>query len=433
MHTATPTLQDLIKSAQAGALDALGKQAPVPTKTASARTANDDLEYSQKLAATSLAVAGALRKQAAEGGESPGVSTAISPPGLPAQFAHSSAKPGTSHSSTTAKPEPGAAPASLETSHAKSASEGGGAIPESNASQPDGQPAGGKPKGPLHLLASNEAARSITPKDTYAPREQEMAGLLSQGMNDNDNALQLAFKHHEGAKTAAVPDGAQARAFGGKVRELGEKAKDFLKEQAGKVVPSKHNIEEHRRAALGYAAAGNEMRRDIHAARASRLDLQRKGVQAAGVATAGLGAAGAAKHMYDKSKQQGEPEKTAGFKDLGDKVKAVIDKHLPSKDSINQAWRTAQTRSAVGDGWGAIGQAAQADKLNATRHATLDKLKAGGVAVAGLGAAGAAKHMHDKGKEAPKEEAKTAQDLSIKTASAEELIRQLAEQVNGSK
>lgn len=84
----------------------------------------------------------------------------------------------------------------------KKASEGAGALPESTADQDAGQPIGGKPKGPTHLVSSNQAAINATSKDTYRPREEQTAPLLSQRMNANDHALSKAFKNHDGAKTA---------------------------------------------------------------------------------------------------------------------------------------------------------------------------------------------------------------------------------------
>jgi len=80
---------------------------------------------------------------------------------------------------------------------------GGGSSPgTSSAEQSTGQPAGGKPQGPRHLIASTMAAINATAKDTYEPRKAEMSGLLSQTMNENDNTHQV-FEHHHGAKTAA--------------------------------------------------------------------------------------------------------------------------------------------------------------------------------------------------------------------------------------
>ena len=290
------SLAQMVKAAQQGVLNQLGRGAP---PAAQEKVASDD--YVTKLASVSRAFAAALIKNAED--NSPGVSQAITPPGLPEDLGHSNAKPGLGRSSLTAKPEPGAAPASLETSHAignktaeeegaekkkplaerlsdfakkhpyqasaivdgsigaaiglaaggpqlaigsgamrgasgvlgaalgksghpvlgilgtvpgalighharkaeeesKQASAGGGALPESNASQPAGHPIGGKPKGPTHLVASNQAAINATSKDTYAPREKDMKGLISQPMNGNDKALQVAFKNHDGAKTA---------------------------------------------------------------------------------------------------------------------------------------------------------------------------------------------------------------------------------------
>lgn len=80
---------------------------------------------------------------------------------------------------------------------------GGGSSPgTSSAEQSTGQPAGGKPQGPRHLIASTMAAINATAKDTYEPRKAEMRGLLSQTMNENDKTHQV-FEHNHGAKTAA--------------------------------------------------------------------------------------------------------------------------------------------------------------------------------------------------------------------------------------
>lgn len=229
----------MVKAASQGVAAGLqSRGAPPPqTKTASA----DD--YSMKLASTCIAVGQTLTKKANEdanqgGGASPGVSRSISPTGK-IETGHSNAKPGTGASSTT-QTAPGASSATnLETSHSigngKTASEGPGALPESNASQPTGQPAGGKPAD-ASMVSSSEKIKAMTQKQVNAPRERDTAGLISQGMNTGDTAAQNAFTHHGGAKTAStVPTPLRPGTLGDKLKGAGRAVKDLFTGSSDKI------------------------------------------------------------------------------------------------------------------------------------------------------------------------------------------------------
>lgn len=308
MHTNTPTIQQLVKSAQQGAMAALQSRHAPPSgeKTASQQDPDD---FYTKLAEVNVTIASQLRKMASEqtpGGDSPGVSRTISPKStIPEHFSNASIRPGTGKSSTTAKPEPGAAPASLETSHAigngKTASSGAAGLPESNASQPAGMPIGGKPKGPTHLVASNEAARNATSKDTYAPREKEMAGLLSQRMNANDTALQTSFVHHDGAKTAEA--GAAAKGILQRLKDGGTKAwGKYTSALKGEARVSKSDL----KALADVGPTGARI-----AKREGRKNTAAQAGAIGGTAAAAVGAGAAARAAYKKIKGEEGGEKSA--------------------------------------------------------------------------------------------------------------------------
>lgn len=84
--------------------------------------------------------------------------------------------------------------------------------PEASASgEPGGQPAGGKPRGPTGLIASNDAARNFTKGQAYAGRKEEMKAYINEPMMsaEHDKALANAFSHTGQAGTkisSAQPD-----------------------------------------------------------------------------------------------------------------------------------------------------------------------------------------------------------------------------------
>ncbi len=214
MHT--PSLQDLTKAAMKGALSKTAeggshakdcscddcKKGRDSEKKAAALT---DSEYTSKLASFNIRVAQSLRKEASENPGGVPESHAISPEGLPKKLGkESDVIPTKSAPTTHFGPNSPAANPLTTNAMGKQASTGPGAVPESNATKADGNPAGGKPKGPTGLVASNQAAIDATSKDTYEPRKGEVAAFLRHAkMNEGDQTGQAAFKHIDGLKTAA--------------------------------------------------------------------------------------------------------------------------------------------------------------------------------------------------------------------------------------
>lgn len=221
MSIKTPTFAELLKAAQESALQGMSDKAPPPAEKSASKDQDTLSSVATKVAAHDLDMATWLRKMASDAGTSPGVSQAKVPEDLPTSLgAATNNKPGLGKSSTSVQ-GPTGGPTGLEVSQAKAAGGasvfsrfvkeaaepgpaiGGGTSPgTSSAEQSTGQPAGGKPQGPRHLIASTMAAINATAKDTYEPRKEEMRGLISQTMNENDKTHQV-FDHHAGAKTAA--------------------------------------------------------------------------------------------------------------------------------------------------------------------------------------------------------------------------------------
>lgn len=214
----TPSLQDLTKAAMQGALSKTAeggshekdcscsdcKKGRDSEKKAAALT---DSEYTSKLASFNLQVARSLRKEASSDPGGVPESHAISPEGLPKKLGkESDAIPTQSSPNKTFGPSTPAANPERTNAMGKEASTGPGAIPESNATKGDGNPAGGKPKGPSQLVASSKAIIDATSKDTYEPRKGEVAAFLKlehAKMNEGDQTGQVAFKNTDGLKTAA--------------------------------------------------------------------------------------------------------------------------------------------------------------------------------------------------------------------------------------
>lgn len=78
----------------------------------------------------------------------------------------------------------------------------------SAAGQPGGAPAGGQPKGPTHLIGTNEAAQNYTRGQAYDNRKKDMQQWLKEPMNSatHDRTLQNAFNRtsEAGPKIANV-------------------------------------------------------------------------------------------------------------------------------------------------------------------------------------------------------------------------------------
>lgn len=251
-----------------------------------------------------MLVGKALAKQASDesqgGGSSPGVSRSISPTGK-IETGHSDAKPGTGQSSTNQK-APGASSATnLETCHSigngKTASQGPGALPESNASQPTGQPAGGKPADAA-MVSTADKVRALTQKQINAPRERDTAGLISQGMNTGDTTAQNAFTHHGGAKTAADAPG-KLHALKDGAKAIGSKVKDIFK---GEGIHAKKTIEELRGSAEGLP---ERLTKGVEG-ETKKMNLQNRAAQGGAVAGTGLALAGAGAAGHHALKDKGE-------------------------------------------------------------------------------------------------------------------------------
>lgn len=450
-HTTTPTIRDLVKAASQGVADGLqSRGSPSQDKTASPAPAED---YSMKLASTCIVVGQALAKQASEdgnqgGGVSPGVSRSISPTGK-IETGHSNAKPGTGQSSTS-QTAPGASSATnLETSRAigngKTASQGPGALPESNASQPTGQPAGGKPADAA-MVSTVDKIRAMTQKQVNAPRERDTAGLISQGMNTGDTTAQNAFTHHGGAKTAddttvrdlgllsAIP-GAAVGALGGGITHGGKGA------LAG--------------ALLGGTATGLSGAWEARKGRGDKGDPS--SIETLYRSPQYLLARHMAQNAHDKTAADA-PGKLQALKDgakaVGGKVKDFVGRlgnarmgdvlegeGLHSAESIGVRQKALDASKAkFGDKARPLTESeAHLDRMHGAAADKIKKMKTenragqvlgiGGLAAAtAAGGVGAKKvHEHLSNKEAS---ALTDHDLSIKTASAEELLRKLKEQAS---
>lgn len=180
----------------------------------------------------------------------------------------------------------GTAPSAVIGHHSKEASQGPGALPESNASQPTGQPAGGKPADAA-MVSTADKVRSLTQKQINAPRERDTAGLISQGMNTGDTTAQNAFTHHGGAKTAAsIPTPLKPGSFGDKVKEFGRSVKDIYTGSSKKI----RDLEE---AAKTPGALGESTKKNLlDPAKSEARKKQVGAIAGTGLALAGAGAAG---------------------------------------------------------------------------------------------------------------------------------------------
>jgi hypothetical protein len=120
---------------------------------------------------------------------------------------------------------------------------GGKAVPPdtSASGQPGGQPAGGAPQGPTHLIGSNESAQNFTRRDAYAGRKTEMNSYLNEPMHSSAHDKVLKNTLSNGTETSKFAS-ASVRTLAGQalLQKLAEKAD----EEAEKAEQEKKNKKE---------------------------------------------------------------------------------------------------------------------------------------------------------------------------------------------